>query len=102
MTQKLPVTPVRTMDDKMDEILLHLRRMDRRDRLRTWGGFVRALISLIPILILIWSIWYFAEHGQDLMKEIANTAASSAAEYTKGQSKSLYDEILNKYQVPGR
>ncbi len=89
------------MDEKMEEILLHLRRMDARDRLRTWGGLIRGLIAIIPLIILLWSLWYVAEHGQELMKQMANTAASSAAEYTKGSSKSLYDEILNKYKVPG-
>lgn len=74
--------------------------MDARDRLRTWGGFFRSLISIIPIILILWSSWYFIKHGPELMKMIADTAASSAAEYTKSQSSGLYEQFMNQYSTP--
>ncbi len=89
-----------SVEAKMEEILVHLRRMDSRDRLRTWGGFVRGIIALIPLILLLWSAWYFVEHGAELMKMIADTAASSAAEYTKSQGSGMYEQFLNQYSKP--
>jgi hypothetical protein len=57
-------------------------------------------LSLIPLVVFLASLWYISINGKQLMEEIANVAASAAAQYTQGQSKSLYDEIMNKYQVP--
>lgn len=92
--------PETSMEEKMEEILVHLRRMDARDKLRTWGGFVRGIIAIVPLILLLWSAWYFAQHGAELMKMVADTAASSAAEYTKGQGQSMVDELMKQYSVP--
>jgi hypothetical protein len=88
------------VEDKLDEIIAHLRTMDARDRLRTWGGFVRSLIAIIPVIFLLWSVWYFAAHGTEFMKMIADTAASSAAEATKNQGQGLYEQMMKQYSVP--
>ena len=76
--------------------------MDRRDRWRTVGGFFRSLIAIIPVILLLWSAWYFVQHGAELMKMIANQAASSAAEYTKGQSQGMLDQFMNQYSYPNK
>lgn len=89
-----------TIETKLDEIIEHLRRIDKRDRLRMWGGFVRSMIAIIPLLFFLWSIWYFYEHGDDLMKQIANIAAQSAAEATKNQGQGFFDEMMQQYSVP--
>jgi hypothetical protein len=89
-----------TIEEKLDEILVHLRRLDARDRLRTWGGFFRGLLALIPLAIFLWSVWYFINHGEELMKQIADTAASSAAEYTKNQGQGMLDQLMKEYSVP--
>jgi ATP-dependent Zn protease len=91
-----------SVEEKLDEILEHLRKLDNRDRWRTIGGFFKFLISVIPVILLLWSAWYFVQHGDEIMKQIANTAASSAADYTKQNTKSLYDDIMNKYNIPGK
>jgi hypothetical protein len=99
-----PKTPqaCTTMEEKAEEILMHLRRIDARDKLRTWGGFVRGIISLVPLILLLWSSWYFYKHGAELMKMIANQAASSAAEYTKNQSSGMLDQFMNQYSNPNK
>ncbi len=86
---------------KVDEIIEILKRMDRRDKLRTVGGFFRAIIALIPIILLLWSAWYFAGHGTEVMKMISDQAASSAAQYTQQQGQSMVDKIMNQYAIPG-
>lgn len=93
-------TPPTSIEEKMEEILVHLRRMDARDKLRTWGGFIRGIIALVPLILLLWSAWYFMEHGAELMKQVADTAASSAAQYTKGQGQSMVDELMKQYSIP--
>ena len=86
---------------KVDEIIEILKRMDRRDKLRTIGGFFRAIIALIPIILLISSGWYFAGHYAEIMKTISDQAASSAAHYTQTQSQSLFDQFTKGYSFPG-
>lgn len=77
----------------MDQVLVYLHRMDRRDRLRTMGGFIRGVMALIPLILLLWSVWYFIEKGPELMSEITKQAVQQSAEYTQG---SLMDQ-LNEY-----
>lgn len=92
--------PQTTVDEKLEEILVHMRKMDKRDRLRLWGGFLRSMISLGSLIFFFWSGWYFIKHGPELMKQIADTAASSAAEYTKSQGQSVVDQMMNQYAIP--
>lgn len=94
--------PEKSVEEQLEEILVHLRKMDARDKLRTWGGFFRGVLSIIPLVVFLWSIWYFINHGEELMKQIANTAASSAAEYTKNQSQGMLDQFMDKYAVPNK
>lgn len=98
---KTAPTPDTSVEAQLSEILEHLRRMDARDKLRTWGGFIRGIIAIVPLILLLWSAWYFVEHGAEMMKMIADTAASSAAEYTKGQGQSMVDELMKQYTTPG-
>lgn len=88
------------VEAKLDEIIEHLRKLDERDKLRMWGGFFKGMIALIPVVLLLWSAWYFVNHGAELMKMIANQAASSAAEYTKNQGSSMFDDFMKEYSVP--
>ncbi|HAI98345.1 TPA: hypothetical protein DCL30_02240 [Candidatus Peribacteria bacterium] len=83
-----------TTEDKLDEILLHLRHLDSRDRLRTIGGFFRGLLSLIPIIVLLASIWYVYEYGDQLLEKIAEQAAIQAEAVTKKGS----DSLLNQFK----
>lgn len=68
--------------DKLDIIIEHLENIDRRDRLRTWGGFFRGIISIIPVLVLLWSVWYTFAHGPEILEMITKKAAEQAASVT--------------------
>lgn len=91
-------TPLTTTDEKMDEIVRLLRRMDKRDSLRAIGGTVRFILALIPIIILLWSVWYAVENWQELLKSVADQAASSAAKMTQEQGNSLYERLIEQAQ----
>ncbi len=86
--------PAASVETQLEEILEHLRRMDARDKLRTWGGFIRGIIAIVPIILLLWSSWYFVKHGPELMKMISDTAASSAAQFTEGRIQSAADQMM--------
>ena len=92
--------PTTTTDEKLDEIILHLKRMDKRDRMRMWGSTLHTIITLIPLVLLVVSSWYFLTHWQDVMKQVTSMAPSSAAEYTKNQSQGFFDSIMKQYAVP--
>lgn len=82
-----------TVDDKMDIIIEHLHRMDKRDRLRTWGGFFKGILGLIPIVVMLISIWYVFEHGDELLQKITQQAAKEAAAMTGNSAGELMKQI---------
>lgn len=81
-TERMQKTTATTTDEKLDVIVEHLGRMDRRDRLRTWGGFIRAMLGFIPLLIFVASAWYFYNHSEDILKKITEQAAEQALKMT--------------------
>lgn len=83
-----------TTDQKMDLIVKHLERLDKRDRLRMIGGTIRSIIGLIPLLLLLGSIWYLYQHGDQFMKDLLKKSAKDAA----GQNTlmQVYNEYMKK------
>jgi hypothetical protein len=66
-----------SQEDKLDEILLHLRRIDNRDRLRMIGSTLRGLVALASLLLLFASVWYVAQNGDQLLKMITEQTTQS-------------------------
>jgi hypothetical protein len=81
-----PIQDPSDLGAKLDAILLHMERLDRRDRLRTWGGLFRNLITILPVLFFLWSAWYIATHSAELIRTVADESARAAAKYTQQQS----------------
>lgn len=77
-------------DEKLDLIVHYLHNLDRRDRLRTIGGFFKTMIGIIPIIIVVWSTWYFYKHGAELMQQLTKEAVKQSAEYSQD---SLMDQL---------
>ena len=96
----MDTAPQTTVEEKLEEILVHMRKMDKRDRVRMCGGFLRSMISFASLALFIWSGWYFVKHGPEIMKQIADTAASSAAAYTKNQGQDVVEKMMNQYAIP--
>ncbi len=90
---KATVTAAEDMTETLHRILENLERMDKRDRLRTWGGFVRSLLSIIPLVIFLASTWYLYRNMDEILTKITKQAAQSAAEYSKNSSKEFLDSI---------
>lgn len=89
---KLPLAP-KSNEDKLDRIVTILEMMNRRDRARTVAGFFRGLLNLIPLLLVIWSAWYFYAHGDELLKKVAAAAAEQAAAVTEKGSSDFMKQI---------
>jgi hypothetical protein len=93
VTSKTTMTAAEDMTETLHRILESLERMDRRDRLRTWGGFVRTLLSIIPMVIFLLSTWYLYQNMDEILTKVTKQAAQSAAEYSKNSSKEFLDSI---------
>ena len=71
----VPSDVKKTVDEQLESIVQHLQRMDRRDRLRTWGGFVRSIIGLIPLAISLFTLWYLYQYGDQVLRDIFEEAS---------------------------
>ena len=88
--------PPQTLEQKLDQIILHLEKLDKRDRWRTIGGFFRFLINLIPLALLLLGSWYFVNHTSEFIKMMTDQAAKSAATFTKTESTSIFDQLMKQ------
>lgn len=89
-----PDTSELSAEQKLDLIVTYLHRMDRRDHWRTIGGFLRGLLTLVPILIFLLSAWYFYAHGTEFLQQLTDMSIKSMT-----NQESLMDR-LNNYIVP--
>ncbi len=82
----------------LEKIITHLEHIDRRDRIRLWGGFVRSLLSLIPTIIFLWTLWYVSENTDALLRKIANIAVevTSGSTSTLQKSTDFWESIWQK------
>jgi hypothetical protein len=71
-----------TTDDRLDVIITYLRRMDRRDKWRTVGGFFRGLVSLIPIILLLWGTYYLYENSDEILTKITQETVKQTQSMT--------------------
>jgi len=88
-----------TTDEKLDIIVEILQKMNKRDRLRTWGAFIRGTLSLIPIIIVLAATWYTIQNGDALLKKITSMAADQAGRVAQQNAGGLVDQFnqINKY-----
>ena len=91
--------PKKTSDskDQLEEILEHLRHIDRRDRLRMWGSFFRGVIGIIPTIAFIYGLWYFYHHGDEVLSKVTQQAAEQAMRMTQESSDGLIDQLNEKF-----
>lgn len=99
-----PSTPTSAnTDQKLDQIVAILERMNKRDRLRTWGGFFRTILHLIPLILILWSTWFAYAHWDELLKEISKAAAEQSAAVMKNQGGDFNKQLQEQMQkVLGR
>ena len=88
-----PLTHEEKMERTLAEIALHVKRMERRDHWRYIGGYFRTFLHIIPLAILLGSLWYVYEHGEDLLKTVVEEAAKRAAQYSAGGLDAWMDQV---------
>ncbi|GEM_PF-1536825 len=82
------------VQDRLDMVLLYLHNMDRRDKWRTRGGFLRGLISIIPVLIAVWAAWYFYMYGDILMKKLTMEVVRQSAAYSENTMENRIQQLV--------
>ncbi|MDO8468421.1 MAG: hypothetical protein Q7S29_01550 [Candidatus Peribacter sp.] len=87
--------PPQTTEDKLDRIVAILDRMNRRDRLRTIGGFIRGVFSIIPIIIVVFFTWYTIKYGDQLLEKITSMAAQQAGKVAQQNAVSDFMKEFN-------
>jgi|GEM_PF-1851867 len=80
-----------SIEEKLDSIIAELRHINRRERLRTAGGIVRFLISIIPIAIMLFGLWYAYRYTDELLNKVAQAAARQAAAATQQNAAAMLD-----------
>ena len=85
-------------EDKLDAILRHLENIDRRDRLRLWGSFLRGLLALIPLIVFLLGTWYLVKHGDELLKEIVSETAKQTAKYAGDSSADALKQLESLFK----
>jgi hypothetical protein len=93
-----PPAPQNPTEQKLDQIIGILERMNTRDKIRTWGGFVRSLLHLIPLIIVIWSAWFAYAHWDELLKEISKAAAEQSAAVMQSQGGAFSKDLQVQMQ----
>ncbi|MDD5041553.1 MAG: hypothetical protein PHX87_04350 [Candidatus Peribacteraceae bacterium] len=92
----MPPTSPKPPQDKLEQILVILKRMDRRDRLRTIGGFVRTIIGFVPIAIVVFFTWYTIKYGDQLLQKITSMAAEQAGKVAQQNAVSDFMKEFNQ------
>lgn len=95
ISRRAETTTSSSADEKLDQIVEYLHQMNNRDRLRTIGGTVRGMLALIPLLLFLWSAWYFYLHGTEIIKMITDESVKSAATYSQ---QGLMDQMTQYLQ----
>ena len=85
-----------TTEEKLDRIVAHLDRMDRRDRLRMWGSVVHGILGFIPTLILLGTVWYVYSNASNLLTTMASEAAKQAAVYSESSFTKQFQQYFQK------
>ncbi len=101
---KPPIHPEQSVEEKLDVIIKYLHRMDRRDRIRMSWGTIHGFLTIIPLVLTLFSLWYFYAHSQDLIQSFAG--AMSGGLLGNGESNSsqggMMEMIQNYFKQQGQ
>lgn len=79
--------------ESLQEIVAILHRIERRDRVRTWGSLLRSTLGLLPLVIFLWSLYYVYQNGEALMKQIIRETVSQTASFTPDSDSGFLKEL---------
>lgn len=86
--------PAKPAESELTQILSILQRMDKRDRWRTIGGFIRGVIGMIPVAIAVFLTWYTITYGDQLLEKITSMAATQAG---KVAQQNMLQDFMNQF-----
>lgn len=86
-----PIHPEQSVEEKLDVIITYLHRIDKRDRIRMWSGTLHSLLTLVPLILTLMSLWYFYTHSSDILKGMMGFGGSG----TTQNQQSIMDQIQN-------
>ncbi len=89
-----------SVGEKLDRIAMHVERLDRRDRLRTWMGMLRGFVWIAMALFFVWSSIFFAQNFDDIMTKIITISTEQTMKYTQDQSAEMMKAFQN--MIPKR
>lgn len=72
-TQQEPPHMKETIEQKLDRIAESLRRLDRRDKMRTTWMSIRSIISMVPLLIILGGAVYLYWERENLLQEFTKS-----------------------------
>lgn len=75
MTDIPPQYQNRGIEERLDKILAHMEKTERRERMRTVGGYVRTTIAILPIVVFLLTAWYAYSNATELLQKITAEAA---------------------------
>lgn len=65
-----PIHDEQSVEQKLDVIIRYLHLMNRRDKWRTIWGTFHGFLVFIPMLLTLFSLWYFYTHSAELMQNM--------------------------------
>ena len=71
------------IEEKLNNILDTLERLDRRDRWRTIGGFIKGALGLVPLGIFLWFLWYGVTYSDQLLQKLISMTAQEVNKSTQ-------------------
>lgn len=80
---------------RLDDIAMHVRHIDNRDRLRMIGSSIRNLIALSFLVFTIWSSIYLVTHMTEIIKAVTEQTAKATMNYGKTGSEDFMKQIQN-------
>jgi len=86
-----PISPKQSVEEKLDVIITYLHRIDRRDKIRMSWTTIHSLLTIIPLILTILSLWYFYMHSADLLKGMMGLGGGGGSQ----NQQSIMDQIQN-------
>ncbi len=80
--------PKQTIEEKLDEIIGYLHRLERRDRARMIGSYIHGMIWLAFTLFIVWSSWYFVAHMPEMIEQMTNQMIQGSMGINSGSTSS--------------
>ncbi len=72
-----PVTEKPIADDLLRQILHELKIINHRERWRTASGFMHSMITIIPMLVFLYGMWFAYSSADNFIDQIVDRAVGT-------------------------